>query len=477
MPRHTFTKIVSTIGPASKPILKKMLENNLDVCRLNFSHGTYEEHADTIKTIREISKNSQRPIGIIADLQGPKFRIGSFKDGSINLKTGQEFTVYLEDKLGDNNGVSLPNKEVYEVLTVGQKILLDDGYVALEVTKAGRDFAKTKVLYGERLSDHKGFNVPHTILDIPILTPKDKKDLEFALSQDVDYIAISFVQTAKDVMDVKKLIKGKAKIISKIEKPSAVEDLENIVKESDAIMVARGDLAVEMSIAAVPAVQRDMIAMCQKYGKPVIVATQMMESMICSPAPTRAEASDVATAVYLGADAVMTSAETAVGQYPFETIETMANIISATEKSKNWSSHLNESARSKDVSTMKEAVALSVANMAEFVNASAIVCLSVTGMLAKTISSYRHHTQILSLSRNEKLANESQLFWGIHPKLIEEKEDPTISTSKHFVTKYAKKIMDLKKDDVVVITSGQRSSDKTSIMQEGLSDTVTVLKL
>ena len=334
MPTDTHTKILATIGPSSatREQIEKLLDAGADAFRINFSHGTHAEHKARIKIIRELEKEKGRFVSILADLQGPKLRVGSFKNDSILLKEGQEFRLDMNPELGDETRVCLPHKEIFEALKVGDELLLNDGYIVLTVKACDKKCAVTKVKVGGALSSHKGVNLPNTELNISAITDKDKDDLKFALKMGVDWIGLSFVQRPEDVLQAKKLVDGKAWIISKLEKPSAIEQLSEIIQASDAIMVARGDLGVECPLQVVPVLQKRIISACRKYARPVIVATQMLESMIYNPTPTRAEVSDVATAVYDGADTIMLSAETAAGKYPVESVKMMHKIVNEVEK-------------------------------------------------------------------------------------------------------------------------------------------------
>ena len=296
MPTDTHTKILATIGPSSatKEQLSALLDAGTDAFRVNFSHGTHEEHKKRIKIIRSLEKEKGRLISILADLQGPKLRVGDFRDEKVLLKEGQKFVLDMNPKLGDETRVCLPHKEIFEAVKPGDTLLVNDGYIALRVDKCSKQILETTVVVGGFISSHKGVNLPNTKLNISAITKKDKEDLKFALKTGVDWIGLSFVQKADDVRELKKLIDGKARVIAKLEKPSAIEDLENIVRETDAVMVARGDLGVECPIQTVPVLQKRIVKLCRKYAKPVIIATQMLESMIGNPTPTRAEVSDVA---------------------------------------------------------------------------------------------------------------------------------------------------------------------------------------
>src|SRR5580704_17049076 len=322
MRRQRSAKIVATLGPASSSParLRALFDAGVDVFRCNFSHGTHDDHRALFSNIRRVEAETGRPIGILADMQGPKLRLGNFTGGKVSIAAGAEFRLDLDPKPGDGKRAPLPHPEVFAALEPGNELLVDDGKVRLKVIDCGRDFAETECLVGGVLSNHKGVNLPHCVLPISAVTDKDRADLAFALENGADWIALSFVQRPEDVAEGRKLVGNAAGLLFKLEKPSAIRRLDEIIDIADALMVARGDLGVEMPPEDVPTVQKQIIHACRLAGKPVIVATQMLESMITAPTPTRAEASDVATAVYEGADAVMLSAETAAGRYPLEAV-------------------------------------------------------------------------------------------------------------------------------------------------------------
>src|SRR5213595_3343078 len=327
--RRRHAKIVATLGPASASteMIRLLFLAGVDVFRLNFSHGTHEQHRERLAQIRAVEQEVERPIGVLADIQGPKLRVGTFAAGPVMLKVGSSFRLDLIDEPGDVMRAYLPHPEIFAALKPGANLLLDDGKLRLQVKKSGRDFAETEVVVGGALSERKGVNVPDVVLPLSALTQKDRRDLEFALDLGVEWLALSFVQRPQDLDEARALTRGRAGIMTKLEKPSAVEALDAIVEKSDAVMVARGDLGVELPAEKVPAIQRRAVRACRRQGKPVIVATQMLESMISSPVPTRAEASDVATAIYHGADAVMLSAESASGKFPVEAVSIMDRIL------------------------------------------------------------------------------------------------------------------------------------------------------
>jgi pyruvate kinase len=413
--RNRSTKIVATVGPSSssEEILQLLFERGADVFRLNFSHGSYQEHYKTLTQIYKIADSYKRPIGILADLQGPKFRIGTFQSGMVNLQAGQKFQFDLDPELGNELRVSLPHPELFSVIKIGEELLLDDGKMAFRVDLISSDVLTTTALFTGVLSDKKGVNFPNTYLPIPILTEKDHKDLAFILEHKIPWIALSFVQNAQDILHARSYIGNEAKIIAKIEKPQAIENLEKIIKVTDAIMIARGDLGVELPPERVPRLQREILRLSRLHAKPVIVATQMLESMISSPSPTRAEVSDVATAVYLGTDATMLSAESASGQYPAESVTIMESVISLTEKDptvQNLQIH----------STLSSGVALSALSLIKENPSQLIVIITNSLEACSTLSSLRPTTPILVITSSLLLASQLTLLYGIHSVFIEE---------------------------------------------------------
>lgn len=405
------TKILATLGPATahEEGISSLLHAGADVFRLNFSHGSHEDHAKTIKLIRQLEESLDRPIGIMADLQGPKLRVGTIKEGT-RLEKGQTFLLQLEKIVGDQSSACLPHPEIYEVIQPGHRLLIDDGRIILKVNKADQASITTEVEIGGPLSSNKGVNIPDVKLPIPALTPKDKNDLSFALSQEIDFFALSFVQSAQDIIDLRSVAGQDIRIIAKMEKPAAMDDLENIIKEADGVMVARGDLGVELSPDQVPVAQRKIIAKCRSYGKPVVIATQMLESMIHAPTPTRAEASDVANAVYAGVDAVMLSAETAAGSYPVEAVKMMDAIIRRVE-----SEILQEApiAKITESTPIQFAVSHSVRELASSLKCRKIATFTTTGSTAIAISRERPEANILGLTAQTKTARFLNLVWGV----------------------------------------------------------------
>ncbi|HEX8374716.1 MAG TPA: pyruvate kinase, partial [Geminicoccaceae bacterium] len=390
MRRNRSVKIVATLGPASstKERILALAEAGADVFRFNFSHGTHPEHAERFRLVREVEAERGRPIGTIIDLQGPKLRVGRFALGRIGLTRGEPFRLDLDTAPGDQRRVCLPHPEILAVLLPGHELLLDDGKIRLRVESRGPDFAETTVVNGGGLSDRKGVNVPNAVLPIAAMTDKDRADLQFGLETGFDYVALSFVQRPEDVAEARRLIAGRAAVMAKIEKPSAIERLDEIIELSDAIMVARGDLGVELPPEEVPRLQKRIVRHARDAGKPVIVATQMLESMITSPAPTRAEASDVATAVYDGADAVMLSAESASGDYPVEAVAIMDRIIASVEKDELYRSYL-DAYQAQAERTSADAITLAAEQVAHTLQAAVIVTFTTSGMTALRASRER----------------------------------------------------------------------------------------
>ena len=408
-------KIVATLGPSSsdEATIRKLLEAGVDVFRLNFSHGDHAEHRARYDTIRKLEKEIERPVAVLVDLQGPKLRIGRIAGGEVRLERGQEFRLDLEKEEGDQNRAPLPHKEVFQALENGTHVLLDDGKLRLEVEDFGPDYADCRVITGGPLSDRKGVNVPGVVMPLSPLTAKDRKDLEFGLALGADWIALSFVQRPEDVAEARKLIAGRAAVMSKIEKPTAIERLQELVELSDGIMVARGDLGVELPPEDVPGRQKEIVRACRLAGKPVVVATQMLDSMVSAPAPTRAEASDVATAIYDGADAVMLSAESAAGHYPVESVTMMNRIISRTEEDRAYRPIITALDPELEP-TSADAISGAAGQVAETISAAAIVSYTTSGSTALRAARERPVVPILALTSELKTARRLSLVWGAH---------------------------------------------------------------
>jgi pyruvate kinase len=380
MRRHRRAKIVATLGPASSTpeMIRALFEAGADVFRLNFSHGAHAGHAANVQAIRALEREVGRPIGILTDMQGPKLRVGAMANGPVELAAGGHYRLDLSSAPGDSARASLPHPESFEALHEGTELLIDDGRIRLGVIACGPDFAETEVITGGLLSDRKGVNVPQAVLSISPITDKDREDLDFALDLGIDWVGLSFVQRPDDVAEARKLVAGRAAVMSKLEKPAAIECLEEIITLSDAVMVARGDLGVELPPEDVPSIQKQIVRACRLAGKPVVVATQMLESMVNAPAPTRAEASDVATAVYDGADAVMLSAESAAGKYPREAVSMMNRIIERVERDPGYRA-IMDAAHPDPESTAPDAITAAAAQVASTVRAAAIVTFTSSG--------------------------------------------------------------------------------------------------
>lgn len=409
------TKILATLGPATstKDVIQSIVDMGVDAFRLNMSHGTKEDHAQRIELIREIESERGRPIGILVDLQGPKIRIGSFAEPTVLVETAQTFVLDTNSAPGNAQRVQLPHPELFGAIAEGAEILLNDGRVRLVAKTVTSDQIVCEVQLGGELSAAKGVNVPGTVLPIRAMTDKDRRDLDFALSAGADWIALSFVQTPEDVADARKIIAGRAGLMAKIEKPSAINWLEEITSLSDGIMVARGDLGVELPLELVPGLQKQIVAEARDQGKPVVVATQMLESMIESATPTRAEVSDVATAVYDGADAVMLSAESAVGAYPLEAVAMMDRIIRQTETEPTYVA-IRSSWRPVVENTTADAISAAAKQVAESIGAAAIVTYTTTGSTTLRAARQRPTVPVIVLTTRRGTARRLALLWGAH---------------------------------------------------------------
>ncbi len=453
MRRQRNAKIVATLGPAStdKATIKALFEAGADVFRLNFSHGKHEEHKARLDAIREIEAETGRTIAAMADLQGPKFRVGQFKDGPIHLSQGDIFRVDLDATPGDQTRVCLPHPEIFAALKVGANLLINDGRVGIRVTECGSDYAECETFAAGEVSNNKGVNIPDVQLELSPLTDKDRKDLEYALELGVDYVALSFVQRPEDVEELRGLIGDRASIISKIEKPSAIEHIEAIAEASDVLMVARGDLGVEMPPEDIPYLQKNMINLCRRLGKPVIVATHMLDSMVSAPVPTRAEASDVANAVYDGADAVMLSAESAAGEYPVESVQMMDRIIQRVERDPYFRKVV-DAGRPEPQATNADAICLALGRMTEVLSAACTVTYTDSGYTCLRMSRERPDAPILALTPRQATARKLTLSWGAHPKQIEALT--TVEQVAETACEIAVKDGFAKTDDTLVIAGG-----------------------
>ncbi len=413
--RYRQTKIVATLGPASATpeMIARLFHTGADVFRLNFSHGTHADHAASIAHVRRLEHATGRPIGLLADVQGPKLRVGKFMGGRVHLTPGQAFTFDQDPSPGNVRRVQLPHPEILAAATSGTTLLLDDGKLRLRVERARGGHLECEVLTGGALSDRKGVNVPDVALGIPALTAKDRQDLAFALDQGVDFIGLSFVQRPQDVAEARDLAQGRAWIVSKIEKPQALDQLDAIVALSDAVMVARGDLGVELPPEEVPLAQKRIVRAARAAGVPVIVATQMLESMISAPAPTRAEASDVAGAVFDGADAVMLSGETAAGQYPAEAVAMMDRIVARVEADPGWR-EVMDAARPVLDGAVPAAIAAAAGQVARSIGARAIAAFTCSGRTALRVARERPTQPVIAMVTELPVARRLALAWGVH---------------------------------------------------------------
>ncbi len=424
MRRMRRVKILATLGPASSDpeIVARLFEAGADVFRINMSHSSHDVLRRRVAELRAMEQRFQRPIGILADLQGPKLRIGTFAGGPVDVKPGDTFTLDSDPSPGDASRVHLPHPEILEPLEVGHVVLIDDGKVRLRVTSETPTSAVTVVEVGGRLSDKKGVSLPDTMIPVSAMTPKDRSDLEAALDAGVDWIALSFVQRPEDVAEVKKIARGRALVMSKIEKPQAIARLDEIIDLSDALMVARGDLGVEMPLEKVPGLQKQITRLARRMGKPVVVATQMLESMITSPVPTRAEVSDVGTAVFEGADAIMLSAESAAGQYPLEAVTMMNRIAEEIEQDSAYRGILTAE-RSDPEHTGADAIAAAARQIAETIDVKAIVAWTSSGSTALRLARERTQTPLLILTTSLATARRLSLVWGVHALVAPDPKD------------------------------------------------------
>ena len=424
MRRNRNVKILATLGPASSQIdaIERLFRAGADVFRINMSHADHDTMRDLADRIRTVEQSAGRPIGILVDLQGPKLRIGRFADGPVQLADGATFTFDSDATPGDASRVHLPHPEIFAALEPGHRLLLDDGRVRLSVLSADKSHAQARVEDGGALSDRKGVSLPDTTLGFSAMTRKDRADLDAALAVGVDWIALSFVQRPEDLAEVRKLTRGRAGVLAKIEKPQAMDRLDEIIELSDALMVARGDLGVEMPLEQVPGLQKQITRAARRAGKPVVIATQMLESMITAPVPTRAEVSDVATAVYEGADAVMLSAESAAGAHPEEAVSTMNSIAEAVERDPNYRAII-DAQRILPESTGADAISAAARQIAETLNLSAIVCYTSSGATGLRAARERPKTPVIALSPVPAMARRLALVWGLHCVISEDAID------------------------------------------------------
>ncbi len=425
MKRNRKVKILATLGPASgeEEMIQKLHEAGADLFRINMSHASHDMMRTLIKRIRTVEQRCGRPIGILADLQGPKLRVGKFADGKVDLVPGQTFTLDNKDEPGDNTRVFLPHPEILEAVQPGHRLLIDDGKLHLRADKTDGKSIVCTVIAGTKISDRKGVSLPDTLLGVGALTEKDRADLDAVLETDeVDWVALSFIQRPEDLSEVRKVSRGRVGLMSKIEKPQAIERIDEIIELSDALMVARGDLGVEMPLEAVPGLQKQLIRACRRAGKPVVVATQMLESMISAPVPTRAEVSDVATAVFEGADAVMLSAESASGEYPVEAVSTMASIASKVELDPHYPGIIYAQ-RTPPEATGADAISLAAHQIAETLKLSAIVCYTSSGNTGLRTARERPQVPVIALSPVIQTARRLSVVWGLHSVVTNDATD------------------------------------------------------
>ncbi|WP_163265321.1 pyruvate kinase [Chelativorans alearense] len=453
MRRSRKVKILATLGPASsdEEMIAKLYEAGADVFRINMSHTDHASMRALVARIREVEKGIGRPIGILADLQGPKLRVGTFAEKSVTLKVGQTFTLDADPTPGDTSRVHLPHPEILQAVEPGHRLLIDDGRLQLKAEKSDGRSILCRVVAGNTISDRKGVSLPDTDLPLGALTDKDRKDLDAILTTGVDWIALSFIQRPEDLAEVRKIVRGRSALMAKIEKPQAVKRLPEIIELSDALMVARGDLGVEMPLETVPGIQKQITRACRRAGKPVVVATQMLESMITAPVPTRAEVSDVATAVFEGADAVMLSAESAAGKYPVEAVATMNSIAQQVERDPTYDSIINAQ-RGEPEATGADAISLASRQIAETLKLSAIITYTASGTTGLRAARERPYVPIIALSPVVETARRLSLVWGTHCVVSEDATDLDDMVDRACRIAYEEQFA--KPGDRVIITAG-----------------------
>jgi pyruvate kinase len=424
MHRNRRVKILATLGPSSnsKEMIEALFKAGADVFRINMSHADHATLTRLIGIIREVEEEVGRPIGILCDLQGPKHRLGTFADGKVAVEPGHRIILDSRKAPGNAERVCLPHPEILEAISIGDRILIDDGRVQLKAVECQPNAVTAEVIAGTVLSDRKGVSLPDTEITHGALTRKDRRDLDQAIDAEVDWVALSFVQRPDDLAEVRKIARGRVGVLAKIEKPQAVERLDQIIELADAIMVARGDLGVEMPLEAVPGIQKQITRKCRRAGKPVVIATQMLESMISAPVPTRAEVSDVATAVYEGADAIMLSAESAAGDYPVEAVSTMNSIAEHVERDPNYRSIITAQ-RPEAQATGADAISLAAREIAETLELSAIICYTASGTTGLRAARERPSRPIITLSPVARTARRLALVWGLHCVVTEDARD------------------------------------------------------
>ncbi len=453
MRRLRRVKIVATLGPASndRATIERLFDAGADVFRVNMSHATHDGMRETIRMIRATSEARGREIGVLVDLQGPKLRVGTFAAGPVELVEGQTFVLDSDPAPGDATRVYLPHPEILKALAPGHKMLIDDGKVALHIIEATPGRAVARVDVAGKVSNRKGVNLPDTEIPVSAMTPKDRADLDAALNEGVDWVAVSFVQRADDIAEVKKIVRGRAMVLAKIEKPQAIARLDEIMEISDALMVARGDLGVEMPLERVPGLQKRLTRGARRLGKPVVVATQMLESMIASPVPTRAEVSDVATAVFDGADAVMLSAESAAGQYPVEAVATMNRIAVEVERDPIYRTIINAQRQTPE-QTGADAIAVAARDVAETLDVKAICAWTSSGSTAMRIARERPAPAVLALTPNRATARQLSIVWGVHAVTTKDADD--LDDMAKRACKFANREEFSRENDRIVIVAG-----------------------
>lgn len=451
------TKIVCTLGPSTddEGVLKQMMIEGMNVARCNFSHGTYDEHKKRMDMVKKLRKEVGKPVAILLDTKGPEVRVKDFKEGKVTLEEGQLFILTAEEVEGTKDKVSVTYNRLYEDLEVGMRVLIDDGLIEMKVEKVDKNDIVCRVLNGGVVSNHKGVNVPDVDLSMPYISDKDREDILFGISQDVDFIAASFVQKKEDILQLRKLLEKNGgediKIISKIENAQGVANIDDIIEVSDGIMVARGDMGVEIPYEEVPVIQKKIIKKVYRAGKQVITATQMLESMIKNPRPTRAETTDIANAVYDGTSAIMLSGETAAGAYPVEAVRTMVRIAERTEQDVDYRKRFFEFEREVNPD-ITDAICHATCTTALDLNAKAIVTVTKSGRSARMVSRYRPESDIIGCATTEKVCRQLSLSWGVTPVLIKEEQEVFNLFDKAIAA--AEKIGLLNKGDLTVITSG-----------------------
>ncbi|MGB7204147.1 MAG: pyruvate kinase [Anderseniella sp.] len=466
MRRQRQAKIVATLGPASETeeMIEKLFIAGVDMFRINMSHSDHPNLKARYEMIRRVEEKHNRPIGILVDLQGPKLRIGRFATDDVTIKAGDKFTLDMDETPGDETRVLLPHPEIFAAAKPGENLLLNDGRIRLEITSASAKSIETRVVFGGVLSARKGVNLPDTIIPLTPLTEKDLSDLDYALTLDIDWIALSFVQLPSDITQARTIIGNKAGIMVKVEKPSALKYLDEIVDQTDAIMVARGDLGVELPLESVPGWQKRMVRACRRAGKPVVVATQMLESMIEEPVPTRAEVSDVATALFEGADAVMLSAESAAGKWPEKAVQTMDRIAQSIERDPLYP-NIIANARTEGQKTSADAIANAARTVAETLDASAIVCYTGSGSTGLRVARERPHQPIIALTPVKATGRRLAVVWGLHCVLTQDAfdlDDMVLRAAHISLKENCAKV-----GDHIVITAGipLRTSGKTNLLR------------